>query len=1203
MADDRFGEIRINPGSSSEVKGPDVPLASSGQTEQQVLPEQPDIHAADSEAKKKRPPRQRIPQHKISAPSRRTIAWLSIIPLLVILYGVSSYFFVPMVIKTVLLPKFSEFAERPVDVGRILFSPFNLELLVHDVSVGPVSGDKTGKKLFAFETARVQFSPARILDGKLLCRQVEVDGISINVVRHEDTQVNLNTLYELFLSLLSGQDVKYWPSWIVLDELQISSGKVQVDDRLAKKVFTIEQIQFFLPSADTRERDNAALPKLSAVIDSSPFEINAVRFQNQSGAWRTGFSFEFKNVIMEKFKELIPLPATGLLLTEGEADIALDIILPEKQHGPEGIVIEGEANLRNIKWSDVGEQAKLTLPEARIVYHIVPSDKRIRFTSVDFHEPELNLFGKRESARREPLDSFVYFYTLLEKLFNADEILEVESFLWNNGKIKVSSNSSSGKKTEWNDIVFTMSGFTTAGHRRAHPSATDPPSYSFRASDISINPTTEILSEGQLNHEAILKGKLEMSGLDLEQYSTLLPKSEIVIQKGKSNISFHYEYGGHPSKESGNAASLTKMYGGTFKTAGYVLVRNGKKAIVGDMMECRDFYLDLSSKTVVCDQLELLKSNINADMLFSAEVTRKAGSTDNWQYLVNDLQVNSSILRASLKGFSAGEKSVSLDMHDMTLEGRSLHSEKVTDNVRASLRIGKKGRLNVSGSYSSLTNQGNMQIDIQDMDLSLLQPYYSSWFIPKVNSGMFGASGSLKLPERDFTGKMQISDLDAGDENSARIKWRQAFSDNCIYRSADPMVFELNNVVVQKPVVTPGLSGGERPISKYIRLKDNVLPPSVRIGSVRIVDGSYAMAEPIIYSGYQPQLENINGMFYPADATDQKFSLTGKINGQNNFALDGSGSLNSILSYHLDVQNFSLLPFDSVLKEKAGFSSTKALASWKQEMVMDDNIANVTAKITVQDVFPNPDSALFPTLSLIIQDDNHLELEMDGQYSDDRPQPFLFEQLINKLRHLEVKTAISPQLVLKSELPALDLVAKVTFAPGSALLDETMALSLSDYKELLKVRPFILMSLQGQYDPVADGEVLQAELQQIADIERDAENKRRAFEKVKILQREKKRLKELEAGTAGVVTEVITPDELTTDLQPLPRKKVQLDHAKLQDLARQRTQVLQNYLVRHLQLDPLRIQIDTKILKGSANVQIGILPYISTEVNKENDDS
>jgi hypothetical protein len=1200
MADDRFGNIKIDSEFPEGSKGPNVPLTHDKDTPEQSSSPSLEVSSSDSGKKRYRRKKKSKTTLKIPQPSRKVVAWLSVIPLLVILYSVGSYFIIPSIINSLLVPNLSKHFDRPVEVDRVVFSPFNLELFVDNVTVGPVRGDNTDDDLLIMENARFQFSLSRILDGKLVFRQAILDGVSVNVVRsHKDVTVDLRRISDLFLSSSEDQDPSYWPAWLSLDEVKVTAGKIHIDDRQAKKIFTVEDIQFYLPSAATRDRDKAALPQLRAVIDSSPFEINAVRFRNQSGAWRTGFSFEFKKLIINNFKQLLPLPETGLWLSDGEMDINLDIILPGDKHGSEGVVIEGEANLRNVRWQDPETQTVLALPEARIVYHIVPADKLVRLTNVEFHEPELILSGKKATANLEPLASIAYLKSILERVFHADEILEVESFLWNNGKIVMSHGGPAGGRSELNDVTFTLNGFATAGHRRAHPDTDKAAPYTFRAKDISTKTVTEFFSDGLLNIESILIGKLKITGLDLERYPTLLPKSSPGLQKGLADIEFHYEYGGYPVQGQGSGLRRSKVFNGSLKTTGFVLSSDRKKAVSGKMMYCRGFYFDMVSRTVVCNQLEFLKSDIFIDRVFGKKKIKGNVEVDNWQFKINNLLVSGSKIHTSLRGFTTA-KNGTLVAHDVSLEGKSLQSENVADNIKASARIGKKGKLTVGGSYSSLTGQGSMQLDIAGMELSLLHPYYSSWFIPKLNKGMLSANGKLQLPAREFKGKIQVDDFDAGEGNGARISWKQAFSNDCTYRHA-PLLFKMEELVVQQPSVSPGLSSGDQPVYKYLRRKGETLPPSVQISRIRVEDGSFGLSEPIIYPGYQPLLQNINGTLSPDIGSNQKFSIKGKINGPGTFTLLGTNSLATILSYQLDVQDFSLRPFDSVLKKNAGFSGQKPVISFQQEMVSEDTVSRVGTNIIVRDILPDPASSSALILSLLVNEEHLFEIRVDEQYSDDKPQPFLLEQLINRLRHLEVKSQISPHLVLNSTLPALELPQSVNFVPGSSTLDESVPVA--GYQDLLRMRPFISLSLQGQYDPVGDREILQAEQQEEAERQREIENKRRAMEKIKILQQEKRRLKELKAAAPGVITEEIVPSVSNINLQPLPRVNVQIDLSTLEDLARQRALFLQDYLVNQLKFDPARIKLQTGGEKGSSTVRINILPYMPSEGEKKISDS
>lgn len=1198
MAEDRFGDIKIVPDFPEEAQETADHLSPHPDGDENTLSAPVEVPPAETDEKipVRRP--QKRANYAVPLPSRRAVAWFSLIPLLVVLYGVGSYFLVPSLINSVLLPSLSRHSDRPVNAGRIVFSPFTLALLVEDVTVGPVRGDSSGNELLALENARLQFSLRRIIDGKPVFMQAVLDGVAVNVVRQQkDISAELRMVADLFLSPSAEQKALSWPAWLFLDEMKINGGTLHIDDRLTEKVFTVEDIHFYLPSAATRESDKTALPALRAVIDSSPFEVTAERFRNQSGAWRTGFSFVFEKLIMANYKELFPFPATGLRLSEGEMDIQLHIILPEDKHGPEVIVVEGEANLRDARWEDPDTQTVLALPEARIVYHVVPSDKLVRLSSVEFHGPALTLpAGKKKNADREPLASIAYLETVLEKISRADEVLNVENFLWNNGTVVMARGGSADGKAELNDVTLVMNGFTTAGYRRTHPEAAEAAHYTFRAKDIAGEKSTDFISEGQFAFAGALQGTLAITGLDPARYPSLLPKSSLSLVKGTTDISFHYEYAGPPAAGASSTANRNKVYNGAIKTAGYALNRKGKKAAAGEVLECKGLSFDLPSKTVICDQLAVGRSDIFTDTLLGREEGREKAGGENWQFRVNNLSMRDSAIHTLLRETVSGENGP-LILQDVSIEGKDLQAEKVGDNIKASAREGKKGKLTVSGSYSRQSGQGNMQVDIRGMELSLLHSYFSSWFMPKVTAGLVSANGSLQLPDREFKGSLQIDELVAGEGSGARIQWKQALASAFTYRS-DPFLLAMDEVVVQQPSLNPGLSSGEKPVEKYLRLTDKALPQSARIGRIRFEDGTISLSEPIIYPGYQPTLKKITGTLSPDNGSSREFAFNGNINDQGSFTLLGTGSLNTVFSYMLDVRDFALHPFDAVLRKEVGLGGLQSVASWREEMALEDNFSTVRTDFAVRGMIPEAAGSATPVLSLLVNENHLLAMEMEGRYSADKPRPFLLEQLISRLRHLQVKAAISPLLVLKNTLPALTLPESVVFAPGSSDLNGSVPLS--GYKELLRTRPFTSLILQGQYDPVVDGDILQAQLQQEADRLREVENKRRAMEKIKILQEEKRRLKELKEGGTGVITEEIVSGDPAEDLEPLSPVTVQIDPASLVELAGQRARVLRDYLVNQLQLDPERVKLESKVIQGLSGVGIHIQPYVPAGGDRKN---
>lgn len=1188
MPADRFSDIKIKPDAGDEEKAPDIAMGEeSREADEPSLPTEasPGI---SHEGISPRRLRHRQPS-MFRMVSARTLGWLSVLPVLVLLYLAISYFGVPLVVKGIFLPKLEQQLGRPVSIDRLVFSPFTNELLAEQIRIGALPGDMQGKKLMTVNTARFEFSMERIFDAKLVCSEAELKDISVHLVREKDTRLDMDDLADIVLTSLYGQEGSLWPEWFILDEVRLTGGEIIVDDRQTGRTFAIEQIRLYIPSAEKRDGQIAEKPKLQAVIDSSPFEVVGVRFRSQEGVWRTGFSFVFKQVLINNFKELLPLPESGFKLTDGEADISLRIVLPERHHEQQGFIIEGDAVLKSLQWEDPGRKSLLRVPKARIVYRIAPAERLFRFTNVEFYEPVLVLPREEDSSSPVMFAPVQYLHGVLTRLSGAAVPLQVENFLWSNGRLDLSGDKAVGRKIVLDDVVFTLSGFTTKEHRDAHPRSGEQffP-YEFTARDISAKPPTEFAVNGKLDPAGSMNGELRIKGMDMTRFSSLMPRSKYSFVKGMADVTFNFQYDGPADSGLESSASReNRIYDGNLAVQDYELVKKDRKMLAGSRLGCSGFYFDMQKRTAVCSQLELLDSTIDAAVFQGRETAGEQAKQDEWRFLFEDLQVGGSTIETELAG-PPDTGSVPLVLKNVRIKAGNLLAEKVSDNISADAQLGKQGKIAVQGTYSFSPGRGQLQITLQKIDLQILKPYYAGWFIPDVTAGELSAQGSVQFPEKLFTGKVSIDDFAAGKEQAGAIRWKRLFASRCTYQVSTRAV-AVDKLVLKDPVLEPGLSSGTAFYRKYLRLENESLPPTVRIPSVSIENGSLTMPEPIIYPGYQPELENINGTI-SQEAEVPDFAFTGSLGQFGRFDIKGSSTMVALESYRLSVQNFSLKPFAAILEKEAGFKGANSVASWQQEFDAANTTGlTVVTDLTLNNVVPLAGSSSAFLLSLITGPDHSIRISMDGNYSPSEPRSFLLQQFIHTFKRLAVKAEISPRLVVKTFLPRLELPPEVDFPPGSAELN--VDVPLTGYSDFLRLRPFAMIRLQGQYDPAADREVLAGELQAEADRQREAENKRRALEKIRILQEQKRRQEELKkAPPSGVVVEKIPPTELTPDLDPLPPVKVELPAGQLEDLATRRALALQDYLVEKLVLEPERVTVASEVGEKSAKVEIQIQP-------------
>lgn len=1185
MAKDRFGEIRIDKGSPSPEDRPDVPLP---QDDRESIGEETSpvtvVHDPPETYHSRRSP-SLFSGIKLPVPSKKTVGWLLAIPLAVVLYGVASYFLVPASIKGILVPQLSREIDRPIDVGRIIFSPFNLELLVDDVKVGPIFGDVSGKDFLVAENGRFLFSLREIFHGHLVCTKAAVDILSMNIIRGKDSSMNLNTLATIFQSDTSDGQEGFLPSWLIIDEVEINADQLVINDQVTDKEFNLEQVYFYLPAAGARYHDASAVPKLSAVIDSSPFEINAIRIKSQTGAWTTGFSFEFRSVLLQRFRELLPFPESGLELSDGEADMVVDFILPEIQEGSEGIVVEGETSLKNIQWYDPESGALFKLPEGKVIYRIVPSEKLYRFERVEFLGLEIVVQENKDMSPQ------AYLLSVIQKIFHAGETLEVGSFQVTNGKVILKDESRSGRTAMIEDISISLDNFTTAGLNNVESSLPSTSKYTFSAKDSNSKPVTEFLADGELTANARLNGQLKISGLDIQRYTAFLPSMELNLEKGKADFTIRYDYGGRAGVSKESQEEQNKIYDGSFTINDFVVSRDKKKAIAGSSLVCKNFHFDTGNRVIFCNHLDVAKANIDTDSILVAKGTDQQASNAIWRFSTANLSLVNSTLNIPLR-LPEQEKKIStkssMIIKKVQLGISEIHSENVTDNVKMSGTVGKEGHIKINGSYSRPTGQGNLQLGIDHMDLAILKPYYVSWFVPTIKKGFLSAAGSLQLPEKTFKGSAWIDSLDAVGEGGSKILWKRLRADK-LSCTVEPIEFQAGDLILQEPRVEPGLSSGDTPFANFLSLKEEKIPSTIQVGKVHIEDGIVDLPEPVLFPGYQPRVTDISGTVSFANAEQQSFMVNGQIDEQGSFTVYGTGSMKGLLMYELEMKDFSLLPFDSILRKDIGFSGKGVLASWKQKKGILENQEVSETNLSLHNVVPGDSGPALAALSMLIDADRKLEMHIADESSGEGSSSFLLEEFINRLRHLGVKATISPELVLKSTLPSIDVPLQVMFKKGETQLDG--AESLFSYQELFQRRPFFILNIKGSYDPSADREVMRVKLQREEDQKREIENKRRALEKVRILQEEQRRRKELEsARNAGVVEEVI-PGYSNRDLEQLPPVKVVIPKSQLQELAKKRARTVYDYLVNQLRLDPSRVILDKNIAQGKAVVSLQILPY------------
>ena len=292
-------------------------------------PAAPDRGRADREGVARRSGRHGRAEKKREPFNFRIFRWLLAPLFIVLLYGVGSYFFVPALIKGPMAGMLSERLERPVEVKRIVFAPFSLDLYLDEITVGAVQGD-TGRSglLLACEKIRCRLGLERIFQGKLICNRITLEQLNLQIRRNAAGFNDLFDVLNIFSLQVNREIESVWPSWLDAGELGVRNGTIVFHDDLIGRQYQVEQVELYLPPTGPGKDGSERLPKISAVINASPVQAEAVRTLNKEGKAETSLALHIKDVMLSSYLEYFPQQDQLYRLTDGRADIDLKIVFP-----------------------------------------------------------------------------------------------------------------------------------------------------------------------------------------------------------------------------------------------------------------------------------------------------------------------------------------------------------------------------------------------------------------------------------------------------------------------------------------------------------------------------------------------------------------------------------------------------------------------------------------------------------------------------------------------------------------------------------------------------------------------------------------------------------------------------------------------------------------------------------------------------------
>ena len=199
-------------------------------------------------------------------------AWTSLV--LVVLFGLLGYFWLPGFAKAKLEALLAEELERPVRIDRIDISPYTLSATVSGFAVGEKGADGAipeGQRLLGFDSLFVDVSAMSLARALPVVREVRLSGPYVHLAREEAGRYNISDLIDKWTAKPSEGPT---PDFSVAN-VTVQGGRIDFDDRPVKVTHHVTDLALGIPFiANTPGTvETWVEPHFSAAINGAPLSL------------------------------------------------------------------------------------------------------------------------------------------------------------------------------------------------------------------------------------------------------------------------------------------------------------------------------------------------------------------------------------------------------------------------------------------------------------------------------------------------------------------------------------------------------------------------------------------------------------------------------------------------------------------------------------------------------------------------------------------------------------------------------------------------------------------------------------------------------------------------------------------------------------------------------------------------------------------
>ncbi|HHJ4328249.1 TPA: DUF748 domain-containing protein, partial [Klebsiella pneumoniae] len=625
---------------------------------------------------------------------------------------------------------------------------------------------------------------------------------------------------------------------------------------------------------------------------------------------------------------------------------------------------------------------------------------------------------------------------------------------------------------------------------------------------------------GQLDWQGALSinplqssGQLSLQQAPLAVFAPYLSEQlPLNISAGALTLSSHYQFSLQPELQLVLDTLALQLAGLAVHDAA------GQPLLSLAQAELTDSHLDLAGRQLQLGRLDsqglVSRAAREADgsIDWLRHVSRKAGAGDNppepgeqaagatWQVSLKQALLRDH--RVQLSDRAAGKQAVELSVDAQTIELHDFDSRGETPfKLTVDSQLGPRGRLQADASIQLKPLKISAKTLSSDIDLRLAQTYIEPFIRLELRSGLLSSTLAVELDglqplQLRVSGQAGISQLHSVDGLKQRdfVRWQNLQVDGIDYRHGQRL--EIAGIHLKQPyarlVINENFSTniGELLIAQP---QSSGTPPAasaplaLRIGGIRIEDGSANFADFSLRPSFATAIQQLNGNI--GELTNQgknaaSVNIQGKVDKYAPVSIKGQLTPFDPL-HRLDIatafDNVELTTLTPYSGKFAGYRIRKGRLSLALHYRIDQGRLNAENRLKLEDLqlgeqVDSKDAVDLPVrlaVALLKDTRGNIELSLPVQGNLNDPQFSIMPIVWQTLRNLVLRAAQAPFTFIAGLAGGASAdLSQVQFAAGSAQLDGAARRNLDSLVSALNERPALRLEVEGSSVRASDGPLL-----------------------------------------------------------------------------------------------------------------------------------